>query len=106
MSKPFKPRVIVRPWIPRKKIPFISQDIIEQTMKTNFTKLRPVLYVGWCMRKINGKRVLLYLMATGETSKEARTHFKKSEAYGENIWDLSGTISDTDTDSSHKKQIE
>lgn len=91
-KKPPKIRVIVRPWIPRKKMPLIPQEHIELTMKNILTKIKPVLYVGWSMRKIRGQRMLVYLMATGDSSKEARMNFKKSEDFGENIWDLSETI--------------
>lgn len=88
-----KIRVIVRPWIPKGKIPHIPQETIQETMNTYFEKLKPVIYVGWSMRKYHGKRLLLYLMATGNTSKEARSNFKKNEDFGQTIWDLSGVLS-------------
>ena len=81
-----KIRIIVSPLIPRKMPYSITKEQINQLMKEARPKIKSVIYVGWARRKIDGKRRLLYLMATGSTSPEARKTFKTSENFGEDIW--------------------
>lgn len=84
-NKP-KIRVIVRPWTPR-KIPYsISFQRVNEVIKEARPKLKSHLYVGWSRRNVAGKKVLFYLVATGNTSSEVRKAFKISENFGENIW--------------------
>jgi hypothetical protein len=85
-KKKAKLRVIVRPWTPR-KIPYaISIEHVNRIMQEAKPKIKAVIYVGWARRKMNEKRMLLYLAATGNTASEARKAFKTSENFGEDIW--------------------
>ena len=83
-----KIRIIVRPWNPR-NIPFhIPADSVRMVLEQAYPSFKKILYAGWVRRKVNGKTALCYLVATADTTKEARNLFKTSEAYGENVWDL------------------
>ncbi len=84
-----KIRVIVRPWNPR-KIPYsISFQQVNEIIKEAQPKIKNILYVGWARRSVGDKKVLQYLVATGETSSKARKAFKMSIDFGENIWIVS-----------------
>ncbi len=79
-------RIIVRPWIPR-KLPYqIPMTRVKEVLQVAYPKLKKVVYVGWSRRMSNGKRILIYLAATGDTGLEARKAFKTSEQFGEDIW--------------------
>jgi hypothetical protein len=81
-----KTRIIVRPWTPR-KIPYVvSKQRVNEVISEARPKIKAILYVGWVRRKVDNKRKILFLAATGATASEARTAFKKSEDFGENIW--------------------
>lgn len=83
-----KTRIIVRPWTPR-IVPYtIPAESVRQTLALAYPKFKKVLYIGWVKRRINGKPRLFYLAATADTTRKAREMFKKSEAFGENVWDL------------------
>ena len=87
-KKPTKKRfrVIMRPWIPR-RLPYdVSITKVQEVLRDIYLKLKKVVYVGWARRVIDGKRQIIYLVATGETGSEARKVFKTSEAFGEDIW--------------------
>lgn len=84
-----KIRVIVRPWTPRKTPYSIQIEKVNEIVKEAQPNIKAILYVGWARRNINGKRVLQYLVATGDTASEARKVFKTSEKFGEEIWVLS-----------------
>ncbi len=88
MPRKDKTRIIIRPWTPRTVPSSLPEAPIKQALKEAYPKLKKIVYIGWAKRKVNGKRVLWYLAATGETTKEAREHLKKSELYGENVWIL------------------
>lgn len=83
-------RIIVRPWIPRNLPYSIPSDSVEQILQNVYPSLKKVLYVGWVKRRVDNKMKLFYLAATGDTTRQARENFKKSEAFGENIWELGG----------------
>lgn len=84
-SRP-KIRVIVRPWVPR-KIPYaISIEEVEQVIREAQKNIKAVIYVGWARRVIDGKKIILYVIATGNTASEARNNFKKSNKIGEEVW--------------------
>ncbi len=83
-----KIRVIVRPFLPRKTPYNIKTESIQEFMNVEKSKIQDVLYVGWTRRKIDEKRQLVYVVATGKTGKEARLVFKTSEDYGQNVWIL------------------
>jgi hypothetical protein len=79
-------RVIVRPWIPR-KLPYqVATLQVKEVLKEAYPKLGLVVYVGWIRKIIKGQKKLLYLVATGNTSIEARKAFKLSEDLGKNVW--------------------
>lgn len=81
-----KIRVLVRPWAPR-KIPYaISFQRVNTVIQEAHPHIQAILYVGWSRRVVDGKRVLQYLVATGNTSQEAKKVFKTSERFGEDIW--------------------
>lgn len=67
----------------------IPLAVVANTIKSNKDKLQQAIYAGWTRRIVDGKRTIVYLLATGGTTREARNNFKKSEAFGENIWRLS-----------------
>lgn len=81
-----KIRVIVRPWTPRKLPKQISIKRVDDVVEKAYPKMKKLLYVGWVRRNVNGKRRLLFLAATGDTPSEARTVFKQSENFGEDVW--------------------
>lgn len=81
-----KIRVIVRPWTPRKIPQQIPAKRVDELIEKIYPKIKKLLYVGWVRRKIDGKRTLLFLAATGNTPSEARQAFKKSELWEEDIW--------------------
>lgn len=83
-----KTRIIIRPWTPRIIPYYISVDSVKQSLLVAYPKLKKVLYVGWAKRKVNGKAKFFYLAATGDTTRQAREVLKKSDAFGENVWDL------------------
>lgn len=81
-------RIIVRPWVPR-RIPYsIPAKAVEEKLTLAYPKLKRVLYIGWIRKKVNGKSGLFYLAATADTTKDARRVLKKSESFGEDIWNL------------------
>ena len=83
-----KVRILVRPWVPR-RIPYqIPMSSVREVLTSARPHMQEVLYVGWVKRVVDGKRVLMYLAATGETAKEARKRFKESNDFGVNIWKL------------------
>lgn len=84
-----KIRVIIRPWTPRNIPHQIPVEKVKEVLETAYPKLGKILYVGWAKRKVEGKRKLFYLATTGDTPSEAREKLKKSENYGEDIWNLS-----------------
>lgn len=81
-----KPRIIVRPWIPNKLPPEITADLLKETIEKIKPKIKSVLYAGWKRKRVNGKRVTQFVLSTGDTAKEARNNFKKSENFGEDVW--------------------
>lgn len=82
-------RVVVRQWIPRKLPKQISIARVNELVKEIYPKLKKILYVGWCKRVINGKKVIVYLAATGDSGIIARKVFKTSEDFGQDIWIVS-----------------
>lgn len=84
-----KYRIVIRPWIPRRKVHPIPMSVVEETINNNRDKLQKAIYAGWSRRIVDGKRTIVYLLATGITTREARDNFKKSEEFGENVWQLS-----------------
>lgn len=81
-----KPRIVVKPFVPR-KVPYqIPIQKIDEFIKKEHQKIKKVLFVGWARRKIDGKRKLLFLAATGETTTTARKNFKESYNFGDEVW--------------------
>ncbi|HVZ58949.1 MAG TPA: hypothetical protein VG935_04330 [Patescibacteria group bacterium] len=79
-------RVIVRPWVPR-QIPYqVPKRNLEALLKETYPQLEKIVYVGWSKRKENGKRVLYFLLATGQTPSQARERFKTNTDYGNKTW--------------------
>ncbi|SRR6266403_1392528 len=79
-------RIIVRPWVPR-KIPYqILTEQFNAILKEAYPKLKKVVYIGWAKRVYEGKKQIIYLVATGDTGIESRKIFKTSENFGEDIW--------------------
>lgn len=84
-----QPRIIVKPIVPL-KVPYaISIAMMESFLADNVDKFQTILYFGWGRRIIDGKKQLVFLAATGNTSLVARKAFKKSTAFGEDIWIIS-----------------
>jgi hypothetical protein len=72
--------------MPRKVPCAIPVEKVNEAVRHAKPKIKAVLYVGWARRKVNGKKALRYLAATGNTAGEARNNFKHSQEFGENIW--------------------
>ncbi len=86
MDKKKKYRVIVKPVTPRNVPQTIPAEKLIKILDEALPHLQKVIYAGWIRRNVNKKKRLQFLAATGNTSKEARENFKKSEAFGENVW--------------------
>jgi len=85
-KKSKKIRVIVKPFIPRRNTYPILINDLKNLIEKERHKFKKYLYIGWQKRVIDGKKQLRYFIATGETLKEARNNFKKSDRFNENIW--------------------
>ncbi len=81
-----KPRLVVRPLIPKKLPPEITATLLEDVLQTAKPLLKTAIYVGWTKTKVEGKRVTQLIVATGDTTKEAKQRFKKSQKFGEEVW--------------------
>lgn len=88
MNSSKKLRVIVRPWIPQKVPIEITKNDLQEFIQENVGKFKSVIYMGWIRRKVQGKRVMKFILATADKASEARNKFKKSEEFGEDVWDL------------------
>lgn len=84
MSK--KLRIIVRPWNPVKPPYEVTKDMIRNYLSVHDNKLQNVLYMGWIRRKIDDKKQIIFLCATGKDGREARKRFKYSEAWEQEVW--------------------
>jgi len=86
-------RIVVRQVIPRKIKEEVKMEKVKAFIVQERQKFQKYLYVGWVRRKIRGKSTLKYLAATAQTLIEAKKRIKYSEAFGSDIWDLTGEIS-------------
>jgi len=84
-----KLRVIVRPWQPR-NIPYpVSQIQLKTFIQTHVESFDEILYLGWVRRLEEGKRVVKFIVATGQTRLQAKQRFKEGTVSDTGVWEIS-----------------
>lgn len=92
-SKKNTPKVIIRPLEPRKKPSVVTKSKIKNFLLANIEHFSDVVYLGWVRREYKlkdgtSKRGMRFIVATAKKRLEARKVMKKSDNWGEEVWDL------------------
>lgn len=87
------PKVIVRPVEPRKKPSVVTKAKIKKFLVENVSNFSDVVYLGWVRREYvlkdgTRKRGMRFIASTAKKRLDARKIMKKSENWGEDVWDL------------------